>query len=43
LESATWHLQLSKEDQLLGRTRILKHIEDSHRKAVKFSIVAAIK
>jgi len=43
LESATWHLQLSKEDQLLGRTRILKHIEDSHRKAVKFSIVAATK
>ncbi len=43
LESATWHLQLSKEDQLLGRTRILKHIADAHRKALKFSIVAAAK
>ena len=43
LESATWHLQLSKEDQLLGRTRILKHIDDSFRKAQKFSILAATK
>lgn len=43
LESATWYLQSSKEDQLLGRTRILKHIDDCHRKALKFSIVAATK
>jgi Ser/Thr protein kinase RdoA (MazF antagonist) len=43
LESATWHLQLSKEDQLLGRTRILKFIDESFRKAQKFSIVAATK
>jgi Ser/Thr protein kinase RdoA (MazF antagonist) len=43
LESATWHLQLSQEDQLLGRTRILKFIDETHRKAAKFSIVAAIK
>ena len=43
LESATWHLQLSKEDQLLGRTRILKHIDESFRKAQKFSVAAATK
>jgi Ser/Thr protein kinase RdoA (MazF antagonist) len=43
MEAATAYLQLSKEDQLLGRTRILKHIDESHRKALKFSIVAATK
>jgi Ser/Thr protein kinase RdoA (MazF antagonist) len=43
LESATWHLQFSKEDQLLGRTRIVKFIDESFRKAQKFSIVAATK
>jgi thiamine kinase-like enzyme len=43
LESATAYLQLSKEDQLLGRTRILKHIDDSYRKALRFSLAAATK
>jgi thiamine kinase-like enzyme len=41
LENATTYLQLSKEDQLLGRTRILKSIDEAHRKAMKFSLVAA--
>jgi Ser/Thr protein kinase RdoA (MazF antagonist) len=43
LEGATWHLLESKEDQLLNRKRYLKFIEESFRKAQKFSISAATK
>ena len=43
LEGATWHLLESKEDQLLNRKRYLKFIDDSFRKAQKFSITQAIK
>lgn len=43
LEGATWHLLESKEDQLLNRNRYVKFIDESFRKAQKFSIVAATK
>ena len=43
LEAATWHLQESNEAQLLGRVRYLKFIDESFRKAQKFSLAALLK
>lgn len=43
LESATWHLLETKETQLLGRVRYLKFIDESIRKAQKFSLASATK
>ncbi len=38
LEQATWHLSETKDDQLLHRPKILRLIEESLRKAQKFSL-----
>lgn len=43
LEGTTWHLNESKEDQLLNKAKNAKFVDDMWRKAVRFDLAAAIK
>lgn len=43
LEQATWHLSESKDDQLLHRPKIVRLIDESLRKAQKFSLLNTIR
>ena len=43
LEAMTWHLNESKEDQLLNKVKNSKFVEDMWRKALRFDLAAAIK
>ncbi|MFM6963609.1 MAG: phosphotransferase enzyme family protein [Micrococcales bacterium] len=43
LEGATWHLNESREDQLLNRLKYTKFVTECFKKAQKFSLAAALK